>query len=462
MEYRIIQSKSSYFTVIKPYLQNDSLVPVQYESPVKENNTWINSKLFHQSLVEVDSGDFYLFLDPAFDFSLGQDNSGRRTFTNTRGFNAGGRIGSKFAFGTNFYENQAIFPDWVHNGIRNKVIPGQGMGRLKQQTWDYAHSSGYVSFSPVTKLNIQLGQGKNFIGDGYRSLLLSDAAYNYPYSRFSFISNRFMYSWMLGIVQDLSISKGVDQYTYGKRMISSHVFSTNIGSALQVSIIKNTVYDNPDTTGKFSPRFEEFNPVMLPVSSGRSHSVWGMNVKMMVSKHWWLYGQAAFDNLTGKDNMHTGFQLGSKYYDAFGLKGLYLQAEYNGIETETYTSGNKSLQWMHFGEPLAHPSGNNFSEGIFYAVYTWKRWQFSSFTRLSQVYKKNVISPGNKFAFPTMSNGRTIHNNTQLNWFLNPKTTAHFSLGYIIHQDEVAGIKSTQNMIYFSFRTALFNNYLSY
>ena len=42
-------------------------------------------------------------------------------------------------------------------------------------------SSGYISYSPIKEFNIQFGQGKHFIGDGYRSMLLSDNSFNYPY-----------------------------------------------------------------------------------------------------------------------------------------------------------------------------------------------------------------------------------------------------------------------------------------
>ena len=38
-----------------------------------------------------------------------------------------------------------------------------------------------VSYTPNKVLNIQFGHGKNFIGDGYRSLFLSDVSSPYPF-----------------------------------------------------------------------------------------------------------------------------------------------------------------------------------------------------------------------------------------------------------------------------------------
>lgn len=463
IESQITSADHRYYTLLKPYLQMDSIYPTYYKSEKKKSG-WLKRKLFQESLVEIDSSHFYLYFDPVFDFSVGQDNSGRKTFTNTRGFIAGGRLGKTFAFGTSFYENQAIFPNWVHNGIpRNKVITGQGMGRLSGQTWDYAHSSGYISYSPLKALNIQLGQGKNFLGDGYRSLVLSDVAYNYPYSRITFLSKKIMYSWMLGVVQDISIKKGNDQYTHGKRIISSHTLAANLTRNLQFSIIKNTVYNNPDTNGNYRFHFKEFNPVMIPENTGNAHSIWGVNLRLIAWNNLWLYGQAVFDNLFGNETLRKGFQIGSKYFNALGLKGLYLQAEYNQIDPQTYTSGNKTLNWLHYGESLAHPSGNNMREGIFDLVYSWKRWQLTNFTRISSQLESNPgISPAGSVLFPTVTNStQVIHNYAQLNWFLNPKTTSHFSLGYIIHKENVAGVETSYSMISFSFRTALFNNHLN-
>ena len=44
-------------------------------------------------------------------------------------------------------------------------------------------ASGYISFMPHRAVNLQFGTGKHFIGEGYRSLLLSDNSFNYPYLR---------------------------------------------------------------------------------------------------------------------------------------------------------------------------------------------------------------------------------------------------------------------------------------
>ena len=62
-------------------------------------------------------------------------------------------------------------------------------------TTTYAFALG-ASWTPARWVNVQFGNGKQFVGNGYRSVLLSDNAFNYPYLKFSFLShnNRWQYT----------------------------------------------------------------------------------------------------------------------------------------------------------------------------------------------------------------------------------------------------------------------------
>ena len=86
-----------------------------------------------------------------------------------------GDIGEKkkVSFNTTFRENQAKYPTYLTSWIKDyDVVPGQGKVRsFKGTAFDYANSSGYVSYSPNSYFNFQLGR-QNFIGEGYRSMIL--------------------------------------------------------------------------------------------------------------------------------------------------------------------------------------------------------------------------------------------------------------------------------------------------
>src|ERR1035437_3682919 len=107
---------------------------------------------------------FHLTIDPLFNFEYGKDLA---------------NDSSKY-----FYKNSTsnLFPNPTNYPYN--VVPGQGRAKtFKKNGYDFAMASGYVSYSPNRHFNFQLGTGKHFIGDGYRSLLRSDNAFNSPFVR---------------------------------------------------------------------------------------------------------------------------------------------------------------------------------------------------------------------------------------------------------------------------------------
>ncbi|MDZ7846830.1 MAG: hypothetical protein U5L96_08695 [Owenweeksia sp.] len=146
---------------------------------------WLGRVFFNEHLVQIDEEDFALTLDPVVNFQGGYDAryQGNATlFVNTRGFVLEGRIGQKVTFQTSYLENQARFPQYLTEFVnQQEVVPGQGYARdFNDGGFDFGMASGEVSLHPMS-IFLTLGQGRNFFGEGYRSLFLSDAAFNYPF-----------------------------------------------------------------------------------------------------------------------------------------------------------------------------------------------------------------------------------------------------------------------------------------
>ena len=84
------------------------------------------------------------------------------------------------------------------------------------------------------------------------------------------------------------------------------------------------------------------------------------------------YAQLIIDEFSSSDILggdgsyknKTGYQIGAKYYDAFGLKNLYLQAEYNRVRPYTYSHNTIVLNYGHNNQSMAHTLGANFSEFV--------------------------------------------------------------------------------------------------
>jgi hypothetical protein len=64
-----------------------------------------------------------------------------------------------------------------------------------------------------------------------------------------------------------------------------------------------------------------------------------------------------------------GYQLGLKYINAFWIKNLDLNLEYNVARPYTYAHINTYTNFANYNMPLAHPTGANFKEFIFLARY---------------------------------------------------------------------------------------------
>ena len=148
------------------------------------------------------------------------DNSVKTIWNNTRGIIADGKLGDRFTYHSSFLENQSFFPSYITNEVLGKsawIIPGQGESSWSpDSTFDYSMASGHLSYKLSKFSDVQFGTGKNFIGDGYRSMILSDNAFNYPYLRIQTKVGIFQYTNFYMEHMDL-ISNPTEEYTYDKK-----------------------------------------------------------------------------------------------------------------------------------------------------------------------------------------------------------------------------------------------------
>jgi len=98
----------------------------------------------------------------------------------------------------------------------------------------------------------------------------------------------------------------------------------------------------------------------------------GFDFKANIAHRLQLYGQVLLDEFVlnevksgrGWWGNKQGIQLGGKYIDAFGIKNLDLQGEINYVRPFTYSHYDSVANYSHYNQPLAHPLGANFTEGI--------------------------------------------------------------------------------------------------
>src|SRR5688572_20298537 len=143
-------------------------------------NTFYKTKAH---LLEVDEKDFFLAVNPVFQgqISSESDNNGDAIFLNTKGVTLRGLIADRIGFSAYITDNQERAPTFVQNRVNQFLaVPGAGFYKpFKTTATDYIDARGSINFGVTKYIDVQFGYDKNTIGNGYRSLFLSDFANNY-------------------------------------------------------------------------------------------------------------------------------------------------------------------------------------------------------------------------------------------------------------------------------------------
>lgn len=503
-------------TSLKPLLQsrlylyqNDSVFDAskadvnlyRYEKITSKH--WVVRKTLHENLLKIDSGDFWLTADPLLHFSNSidySDASGNKISNNTRGVIIRGNIGKQFSFTSSFYENQSFFPNYINDYIESKAewyfskntnqwlqrpgygpVPGQGRTKpFKGRGYDYAFSQGYISYSPAAWINFQAGHDKHFIGDGYRSLLLSDAAFNYPFFKTTVwaFKNKLMFSVLYNSLMNLERTPNptTPEANFRNKLGSFHYVAYRFNKIFTLGFFQGIIWQRMDSTGTLPFNFNYVNPLPLVNAiqygfDNKNNVLLGSTAKINLPLKITLYGQVA---LTGT-NLQTAWQAGIKYA---GVKNLFLLTEYNFSDANTYKSKTPFQHYSHYYEPLAHPYGNNFNELVFMAQYNFFKRIFVDAKFIYAVKDFNYNNLFNNYYTPlynTSFNTNFYSLQTTLGFMVNRRNNLHIYLGYCYRQvhepltsnwlttNNLIGTINKQNNIFsIGIKTQLFNTYYDF
>jgi|WetSurMetagenome_2_1015567.scaffolds.fasta_scaffold106116_2 hypothetical protein len=455
--------------------------------PKEGRHKWLNwlwNKAANEDLLILDKPDVNLNVNLLFDFGTGYDFAhNTMTWQNTRGFMVEGTIVKQVSFSTGFLENQALFVPYL-DSITNRieVVPGQGGWKaFHTDAYDYSQAFGYVSYSPSRYFNVQLGYGKNFIGDGYRSLLLSDASFNYPFLKAS--ANFWHIKYMVIYAQFINRQEPVPPgMGYAKKYGVFHYLDWAITRRLNVGLFDAVIWSATDTAGNYrgfdwsyaSPVIF-LRPAEFSVGSP-DNAVLGLNASMKVAKKNVFYGQFCLDEFKlGEIMAGNGWyankwavQLGFKSFDLFRAKNLYFQTEVNIIRPFTYSHWTYA-NYAHYSQPLAHPVGANLWESVTFLKYHVKRWYFNDEFQY-YVYGADTANTnygGDIFKFYTTYTkeyGNTITqglknkvmmNELVVSYLLNPATNMNLSVGFVYRVQKTDRSTYSDNYIYIALRTSL-------
>jgi hypothetical protein len=464
----VYNSDSIMHTAWKPVLYEDT-------STVKGTGSWFHRKFFQEHLLQLRDSGFNLDADIIFDEYIGQSKRYVTTpMMNTRGYEITGNLSSKLYFQTNFYENQGRFGGYVDSFIRKyKVIPGQG--RYKNvgdgKGFDFSEANGQLVFMPSRHFAFDLGYGKNFIGDGYRSLLLSDWSYSYPYFKTSVTYGKFQYNVMWSqYITDISGPSDTGP-GYFRKWGQTFLVDYQVTKKFTASVFETVMWPDQDSMHQKDISPSLLSPVIFlhgsESPSGVSNNVIaGLNLKYKIFRYTHLYGQFALDNTGSGWQSRYAAQLGIRSGNTFGVHDLDLIVEANMARPYTYSTNTLFTNYEHNNQALADPLGANFKEGLVVAQYRYRNWWFRAESFIANYgadssadvnYGHDIFKPVDTHSATDATLGQGLSTNIfyadlKIAYVLNPATNMRIETGFTYRNEKNSQVFFKDRIVYIGIR----------
>jgi len=386
-------------SAMKPFFSDDSLLKHHYDSLMNIGNdgqphSLGYQKLFNEHLIDSKGQNSTFYFDVLPDVGIGRDVSGKlNTNITSIGAQFGGTVSNKLAYYVSGYYDSSVLPEYLSTYINQTgIAPGQAAANtFSTNGYDWSYYTADLSYTPIKYLNITLGNDKTFIGDGYRSELLSDYASPYPFLKLTATLGNVRYMAMYAYMDDpVAASNSVDN-VQRKKFAVFHYLDWNVSNRVSLGFFDAVISYTVDDNGHPRPfDFSYLTPITflrpLEASNGSpDNALIGATGKYKITDHIAFYGQFALDEFQaaeffsndGSSRNKYGWQVGFRGSDLFGVKGFNYLAEYNTAKPYTYSERSYIENYSDNGEPLAHPWGANFREWVGLLNYTYKRFDFS-------------------------------------------------------------------------------------
>lgn len=435
----------------KKYAADTSYFLSSLKKLPRKDRSLFSRKFFFEHLFVVDTTDFYLTLDPLFNLEVGKDlkdSSEQLLYKNTRGFLLRGNIGQKLSFESGFRENQARFPNYVKQRVEQTSV-AVGQGRVKdfgEDAYDFAMASAYVSYSPSQSMNFQIGHGKHFIGNGYRSHFLSDRSFNYPFLKISteLFKAKLQYTNLYTSFQDLKRLDYKNREGLFQRKMGNFIYlDYAVNENFYLGLFEGSIWPTTDSSGRLEQSWMAYNPVILVNSVINSFdeyhasSLLGLNLRWDLIRAAQIYAQLASD-LSSEES--TSFQLGIKIYP---LKHFFFQAEYNSNK-KNQPIERSDADFTHYSANLNFNQNVELNEIFFRGNFSYQRIVLDFKLNIFESREMNQI-------FMDICSG----------YIINPATNFSINAGSTIRMTNLDGAVGTQ-FFYLSLRTNLQNLYYDF
>lgn len=232
-----------------------------------------------------------------------------------------------------------------------------------------------MSYKPASFFEIQTGIDQHFIGEGNRSLLLSDLAAPQPFIRLRTRFWKIEFSNLYQLLRENTLGNPVNKFA------ATHTLDFHITDRFKLGLFESVVFAPKDTLMNRGFEIEYLNPFLFyrPTEysiGSQDRLLIGLNTSYQFNNVM-LYGQLVIDDFVLDELLNRTRWWASKYGGQFGIKSkvrikereLRWLTELNFARPFLYTHLDEGTVYGNQGLPLAHPLGANFVESFTEARY---------------------------------------------------------------------------------------------
>ncbi|MFP5041764.1 hypothetical protein [Parasediminibacterium sp. JCM 36343] len=360
------------FEYTKGFDLKDSILSLQdvFSKPVLTHPPYIGAK----------KGDFSFYATWYIDYTRGKDNtSSNSLINNLRGIAIRGNINKNIGYYSYISEHQETDPTYVNQYVQKfAAVPGEGFfNPFKENGYDLLNARGGIMFKATKGIDMQFAYDKIFIGDGFRSLIMSDFSNSQLFLKINTRLWKFNYHILYSqLTATHPLSGGSvysGNYDYPKKYMAFHQIDVQANKWLNIGAFESVMFGRQNGFD-----LSYLNPIIFYRAVERQNGspdkvMIGLNIKANPFKNTQLYSQIIVNEFSFQDLKHygkgsfvnkQGLQLGGKMIDFLGVKNLDIQAEMNIVRPFVYSHYDSVGSYSNYNQPLAHPLGANFREYI--------------------------------------------------------------------------------------------------
>ena len=269
------------------------------------------------------------------------------------------------------YAGGAALPEYMNSFVDSTgVFSSMGLAKKEGSFYYAANAEGRLNWQVSKHFNAEIGRGRNFWGNGYRSMVLGNSAAPYPYLKLTTKAWKFRYVNLF--MKHRSLEGNTSDPSFRNKFASFHAIDLDITEDITFTVFESVIWQAKDTLSNRGFDLNYLNPVIFyrPVefSQGSADNVLlGIGMRYAYEQKHLFYFQLFLDEFFLENVVAANGWWANKIGMQMGVKSklkptLLAYTEFNFARPFTYTHGSTLQNYGHLNQSLAHPLGTNFME----------------------------------------------------------------------------------------------------